>query len=163
MSKAVTEEVEKEVQKAIQEEIQKNIQKGMSQEAAEAAAKASTAATREAASETVLNSAERAVASGTATAEQKEAAGFWKDTKDYFAKNPKTALKLTAAGVTAAAVVIHMIQHGETDPAQAIAEMASSDLNKFISGLFGPYKNWILGGLGVIFLITIISLIYKLF
>jgi hypothetical protein len=154
-SKAIDDAIEQAVKKATDDAIKKAIADGASKEAAEAAGKLAADQAREAA----VKAATDAVAAGTASEAQKTLAKYASEAKDFMLKNPK----LVIGGITAATVAYHMYQNGETDPAKAIAEMAGGDVNDFLGTLFGPFKNWILGGLGVILLGLLIFLIYKLF
>jgi hypothetical protein len=162
MSSALTDEIEKETEKALQEELEKeiqaNIKKGMSREAAEAAAKTAQKDTAAAAAETVVADAEANVQKGTASEAQKTLADYAKKAGAAILANPKRVI----GAMTAATVAYHMYKNKESDPLKAMAEMAGEDANAGLGAFFGPFKNWILGGLGVIFLVLLSFLLYKL-
>ena len=154
MAEIVKDEVEQALKKAAEEEAEKASQKA----ATEAAEKAAKKAAEEAAAKAATDSAQKAIAAGTATEEQKMLGGLLQKIID----NPAYTAKVLAGGLTAAAVAYHMYKNKETDPLQAIAEMTAGDAKTFLDTFFGPFKNWILGGLGIIFLGLLIFLIYKL-
>ena len=154
MSSAIDEAIEKAVQKATQDAIEDAVKKGASEAAQKAAGKAAGDIAREAA----VKAASDAVAKGAATEAQKTLAQYAKDAGQALLKNPKAV----AGGITAGLVAYHMYQTGETNPAQAIAEMVGEAANTGLGAFFGPFKNWILGGLGVIGLILVVVLLFKL-
>jgi hypothetical protein len=96
------------------------------------------------------------------TASDSAAAEAAKDAKskvaDFIDKNPKTAL-------SAAAITLYMIDHGITDPAEAVADMAKetgSGIGGALDGIFASLKKYIWVVIAIPVVILLIVLIMKL-
>ena len=77
---------------------------------------------------------------------------------DFLRKNPKTVLG-------ASAITLYMIDHGITDPAEAVADMAKetgSGIGGALDGIFASLKKYIWVVIAIPVVILLIVLIMKL-